>query len=83
VIAARELNLLVHLFDRLSDSATEVAFADAVLDRDIALVPFPVDFRTFVPLFDLAELRERNTLTRGASKRTFSIASFVLRNLGR
>jgi hypothetical protein len=66
VIAARKLNLsLVYLLDGLLDGAAQVAAAHAVLDGDVALVRFAVDFGTFVPLFDFAELRERNPLARG------------------
>ena len=60
VVAARQLNLRVYLANGFLDRAAQVAAAHAVLDRNVALVSFAVDFGTAVAFFDLAELRERN-----------------------
>ena len=65
VVSARQLNLRVHLLDGFLDGAAKIAPAHAVLDRDVALVSFAVDFRAAVLLLDLAELREGNPFAGG------------------
>ncbi len=68
MITARQLHFLAHGTDRVLHRAAEIAAAHAVLDRDIALIAFAVNFGSSVALFDLAQLRERNALSRGSKK---------------
>ena len=63
VVAGRQLDLCIDLLDRLFDGATKVAAANAVLDGDIALVAFAVNFGGAIALFDLAKLRQRDAFT--------------------
>src|ERR1022692_515140 len=65
VIAARKLNLFAYLLDRFFDGTAQGTVADAVLDRDVPLVRFAIDFGAFVPLFNFAELPQRDPLARG------------------
>ena len=58
VVSRRQFDLFLDLLDRLFDGAPQVAAANAILDGNVALVAFPVDFRTAVLFFDCAELRE-------------------------
>jgi len=58
VVAPRQLDLCVYLFDCFFYGAAEVTTAHAVLDGDVPLVPLTVDFRASVAFFDLTKLRE-------------------------
>src|SRR5260370_1112328 len=64
VVATRQLNPCVYFLDCFFDRAAEVAPAHAVLDRDIPLVSFTVDFRTAVLFCNFAELCEGNAFAR-------------------
>ena len=55
MVPARQLNLRAYLCDRFLHSAAKVAAAHTVLDRNIPLVSFTVDFRATVLLFNFAE----------------------------
>ena len=59
-IATRQLNLAAYFFFGFHDRAAQIAAAHAVLDGDIALVSFAVNFGAAIPLFDLAKLRQRD-----------------------
>ena len=65
VIPARQLHLRVDLLDGFFHRAAQVAAAHAVLDGDVALVPFAIDFGGAVAFFDLAELLQRDSFARG------------------
>src|ERR1039458_6418732 len=65
VIAFRQLDLLAHLLNRLSNRAAQVASAHTVLDGDVSPVALAVNGRGAVFEFDLAQLSQRNPLTGG------------------
>ena len=65
VVAARQLAPARPPSACFFDRAAQVAAAHAVLDGDVALVAFAVDFRSAVALVDLAELRQRNAFAGG------------------
>ncbi len=60
VIPARQLDLRVYFLDRLLNGAAKVAPAHTILDSDIALVAFTVDFRAAILFRNFAELGERD-----------------------
>ena len=79
-IPVGQLHLLVHFFYGLFDGTSQIAPADAIFDRDISTVPLTEDLGRAVPRRHFAELGEGTpVLPVGASRRTFSIASFVSR----
>ena len=65
VIPAREFYLRIDLLDSLSNSVAESAAAHAVFDGDVALIVFAIDFRALVRFAYVAELSQRNPLSRG------------------
>ena len=59
VVTAGKLDPVIDLLNRLFDCASKVTATNAVLDGDIALVAFAVNFRSAIVLFDLAKLCQR------------------------
>ena len=64
-VSFRQLDLRAHLPDGLFDGAAQVASAHAILDGDIALTPFPIDFRRAVHGLHVGQLRQRDALPAG------------------
>ncbi len=77
------LTAALTFLDGFFHRAAQVSAAHTVFDGDVPGVCFAVDFGTAVRHLHLRQLRQRNTLARGANKRIFSIASFVSRYSGK
>ena len=82
LISGGQLDLPADLPDGLFHRAAQIAPAHAVLDGDVALVSFAIDFGRAVVALDVAELRQGDAFAAGASRRIFSIASLVSRYCG-
>jgi hypothetical protein len=64
VVSAREFYLGLHPLDGFLHSVPKGTVAYAVLDGDISLVSFPVNFGTLILFLDFTELAKGNSLTR-------------------
>ena len=62
VVAFRQRHFPPHFFDGLSNGATEITSAHAVLDSDVSGISFAIDGGRAVFQLDLAELAEGNPL---------------------
>ena len=80
VIALGQVHFLPDLFNCLAHRAAQVAAAHAVLDGDIARIPFAIDGRRAIIQSDLAHLPSETRSPDGARIRMLAISSTVLRN---
>src|SRR5262249_11619232 len=63
-VAGGELDLVIDFSDRLFDRTPQIASPDAVFDRDVAGVTFPIDSIGAVTGLDRGQLREGDSLAR-------------------
>ena len=64
-VALRQFHFAIDLHHGLLDGAAKVAASHAVLDGDVALVPFPVDHRCAVFDLDVSDFGQRDALAAG------------------